>query len=123
MRDTYPAHRAPPPSGRGAVHLVDEPASGVLRHRTDRLAERATGRHRREGHTLPLTADSHPAVGHAHSPREDRQIRECALKRTTEGACVEMALEEEDNVDREVRDNGVADIAADVEPFRLGWFD
>ena len=34
-----------------------------------------------------------------------------------------MALEEEDDVDREVRDNGVADIAADVAPLHLRWFD
>src|SRR5215204_472669 len=123
MRDTYCAHRAPPPSSSGAVHRVDEPASGVLRHRTDRLAERATGRRGREGHALTPASDSHRAVDHGYSPREDRKIRQRVRKCAAERVWVEMALEEEDNVDGEVRDNGVADIAADVEPLRRRWFD
>ena len=75
--------------------------------------ERAAGRHRREGHTLPLTSDSHRVVVHGHSAREDRKIRERVRKGIGERPRVEMPLREEDNVDRQVGDNGVADIAAD----------
>src|ERR1700692_2016582 len=85
--------------------------------------ERAAEQHRREGHPLPLTSDSHPAVGHRHSPREDRKIRERARECTCERPRVELPLEVEDNGDRQVRDNAVADIAADFEPFCVLWSD
>ena len=44
-------------------------------------------------------------------------------KRIGERPRVEMPLEEEDDVDRQVRDNGVADIAADFEPLCVQWSD
>ena len=94
VRDTYLAQGAPSPPSCGTVHRVDEPASAVLRRRPDRVRERAAGRHRREGHTLPLTSDSHPAVVHRHSPREDRKIRERVRKCTGERPRIEMPLEE-----------------------------
>jgi hypothetical protein len=34
-----------------------------------------------------------------------------------------LPLKEEDDVDRQVRDNGVANIAADFEPFCVQWSD
>ena len=46
-------------------------------------------------------------------------MREC----TGERSRVEMALKEEDSVDRQVRDHGIADVATDFEPFRVQWFD
>ena len=63
-------HRAVAPFTGSTSH-----SPAVLRRRPDRVTERAVGRHRREGHTLPLTSDPHPAVVHGHSPREDRKIR------------------------------------------------
>ena len=46
-------------------------------------------------------------------------MREC----TGERSRVEMALKEEDSVDRQVRDHGIANIATDFEPLRVRWSD
>ena len=72
---------------------------------------------------MALTSDSHRAVDQGHSPREDRKIRERLRKCTSERRRVELPLKEEDDVDRQVRDNGVADIAADFEPLCGHWSD
>ena len=122
MGDTHLAHRAQSPSSGGAVHRIDEPYPAVLRRRTDRLTERAIRRRSRERHTLPHTSDSHPPAVQGHSPREDWQLRERLRECVCEIIRIEMPLEEEHNVDRQVRDNGVAGIAADVEPLHLRWF-
>src|SRR5215213_9034255 len=46
-----------------------------------------------------------------------------ALKCTGERPRFEMPLKEEDEVDCQVRDNGVADIATDFEPLCVQWSD
>lgn len=89
----------------------------------DRLTERAVGRCRCEGHALPRTSDSHPAVVQGHSSREDRKIRERARKCADQCPGVEMPLEEKDDVDRQVRNHGIADVATDFEPFCVQWSD
>src|SRR3984957_21134070 len=121
MRDTHLAQRTQPPSSRGTVHRIDEPLSAVLRRRTDRLTESVVGRDTREGDTLTLAADSHRAVDHGHSPRKDGKVGERVRKGTGQRPRVEMPLEEEDNVDRQVRDHDITDIATDFEPFCVQW--
>ena len=59
---------------------------------------------------------AHPAL-HIGSARQ--RVR----KRTAERPRVEMPLEEEDKVGRQVRDDGVACIATDFEPLRVRWSD
>jgi hypothetical protein len=90
-----------------------------MRSRTDRILECAAGRHGREGHTLALTSDSHRALDHGHPPREDRKIRERLRKCTGERGSVEPPFKEEDNVDRQVGNHGIADVATDFEPFGI----
>src|SRR4051794_36646531 len=123
MGDTHLAQGTPSPSSDRAVHRVDEPSPAVLGHRTDRFTKRATGRYTRERHPMSRTLDSHPADTHGHSTREDRKVLQRLRKRISEQIGVEMPLEEEDNMDRQVGDNGIADIAADFEPLCAPWFD
>ena len=63
-----------------------------------------------------------PAVG-GHSPREDRKLRERFREGPARAPVTETPLEEEHDVDRQVRDYGVARIAPDLEPLRMRWSD
>lgn len=63
----------------------------------------------------------HPAVDDGHSSGEDRQFRERLRKRVGERARIEAPVKEEDNVGRQVRHDGVTDVAANIEPLCLDW--